>query len=203
MAAVPASEAAPDFNALFPLADTDDAQWRPAARTASLLFTALNVLADFVQADIERHGARPVGGDDFWYALDRLPSVTWHQRTAWRRRIATSARALAADLADGRQPIPRCTAEEMILHLAIEDAEGDDGDPLAAPEYPWATVAGPDDEEWEACRDLLFDDHDVLMLDEPAPDGIEELHGDTSISGRTGALRPEAWFDTFRNFEPR
>jgi hypothetical protein len=41
------------------------------------------------------------------------------------------------------------------------------------------------------------------MLDEPAPDGIEELHGDASISGRTGALRPEAWFDTFRNFEPR
>lgn len=204
MPAKPALTDDPDFAALFPPHDLNGEMWQLAPRTAALLHTALNLLAEFIRSDVERNGEQPVSedGPETWYALDRLPRVTWHQPSAWRQELAGRARALADDLAHGQMPVPRCTAEEMLLHLAIEDAEGDDIDPTAAPEYPSATRHQPSD-DWETCRDLLFDDHDVVTLDEPAPPGIDGVRGDASIAVRSGALRPETWFDTFRNVEPR
>ena len=80
----------------------------------------------------------------------------------WRRQVAADA-TIFPEIDFRKWPNPRSTAEEMALHLAIEDAPGyvemaeDSGDQGhgTLPEHP-------DDYTWEDCSELLFEDHDVL-----------------------------------------
>ena len=104
---------------------------------------------------------------------------------------------LTGDLEHGRWPQPSCTAEEMALHLAIEDAPSylDDIDTRDTahgmlPEHR-------DDYDWDACSDLFFQDHDVLVLFDARLDGIEDPDGDVNQHLGMGDLRAAAWFEPF------
>jgi hypothetical protein len=131
--------------------------------------------------------------------FERLPRITWRQDVVWRRRLVQAADDLAEDLEAGQWPIPRCTGEEMLLHLAISDAEHDAIDDPRFVDLP----QHEDDCDWDGCIDELFQDTDVLMLDEADPNGVEGVVGDDSVLTRLGELGPHAWFEPFQNVESR
>ena len=88
-----------------------------------------------------------------------------------------------------------CTAEEMALHEIIQAAEDFvddeiiDGDALAAlPDH------GEDDEDFDLMRDVLFEDHDVLMLFNAR---FEPYVNDPALG--TTHLHPQNWFKPFRD----
>jgi hypothetical protein len=60
-----------------------------------------------------------------------------------------------------------------------------------------------DDYTWDDCSELLFQDHDVLMLFNDSLDGFEDPATDLNKESGAGDLRPQAWFDFFANEEPR
>lgn len=64
---------------------------------------------------------------------------------------------LADDLDKGRWPEPTCTAEEMALHLAIEDAPTYLEDRAADDEHH-TLPRHEDDYSWDDCSELLFQD---------------------------------------------
>ncbi|MFJ3975812.1 hypothetical protein [Streptomyces sp. NPDC090021] len=122
----------PDFAALFdprnqPGADagrhTGKHRWRLTPRTADLLHTALVVLADQAYDDAQYLADRllPDAGPASLEVFDRLPPLTRTADHRWRRRMARAFDDLAGDLVDGHWPAPSCTAEEMALHLAVQD----------------------------------------------------------------------------------
>jgi hypothetical protein len=86
----------------------------------------------------------------------------------------------------GRWPTPRSTAEEMALHLAIEDAptclelddDSDDDGHEALPKHP-------DDYTWDDCSEYLFQDHYVLMLFDEDLTGITDPASAASQFGVT------------------
>src|SRR5271166_3806815 len=135
----------PDFAALFPVRDCncgrEDCEicqgWQLTPRTADLLHTALEIMADQAFDDIE----------------------------------------------DG----PDCLEER-------EDAGDEEHDVL--PRHG-------DDYDWGMCSEVLFQDHDVLMLYDESFDGIEDPDGDANQYLRMGDLRPGTWFECFGNVEPR
>src|SRR4051812_47479822 len=76
---------------------------------------------------------------------------------------------LAADCSSDAEVEPRSTGEEMALHLAIARAQDLTRN---RPRLVRDAVAGLPEEradfDWDACSDLLFQDHDVLMLFDPS-----------------------------------
>ncbi|MEV0219891.1 hypothetical protein [Streptomyces sp. NPDC050704] len=104
---------------------------------------------------------------------------------------------LTDDLEHGRWPRPSCTAEEMALHLAIEDAPSCLDDIDARDTTHSQLPEHRDDYDWDACSDLLFQDHDVLMLFDARLDGIEDPDGDVNQRLGMGDLRTAAWFEPF------
>ncbi len=82
---------------------------------------------------------------------------------------------LAADCSSNAEVEPRRTGEEMALHLGIARAQDLTRN---RPRLVRDTVDGlPEDRadfDWDACSDVLFQDHDVLMLFDNALDGIEQ-----------------------------
>lgn len=195
----------PDFAALFPLDQeelNDDAEdeggWRLTPRTADALYTTLCVLADEAYDDVEEHQDAPVDPGDDWTVFDRLPRITWRMDAAWRRQIARAADDLTSDLERGEWPLPTCTAEEICLHLAIEDAEAPNESHRhqMLPEHD-------DDYAWELCSELFFQDHDVLMLFDPRWDGIEDPENEINRTLGMANLRPSDWFQPFNNRQAR
>jgi hypothetical protein len=211
---MPLDSPRPGFTALFPVrqcnCEREDCEicmgWQLTPRTACLLHTALEIIADEAFDDIAEHGSNPVeredGGD--WLFFDRLPRITWNQDSGWRRQVARACDDLAGDLARGDWPTPRNNAEEIVLHLAIEGApdyleEGED----AADEGHDALPRHGDDYDWGMCSEVFFQDHDVLMLYDESLDGIEDPGSDANVYLRMGDMRPAAWFEYFKNVEPR
>ena len=204
----------PDFAALFPARECncgrEDCEicqgLQLTPRTADLLHTALEIMADQAFDDIEEHGSEPVERDDRgdWLFFDRLPRITWNQDANWRRQVARACDDLAGDLACGDWPLPRNNAEEIVLHLAIEDGpdcleEKED----AGDEEHDALPRHGDDYDWGMCSEVLFQDHDVLMLYDESLDGIEDPGSEANVYLRMGDMRPGAWFEYFNNVEPR
>jgi hypothetical protein len=101
-----------------------------------------------------------------WLFFDRLPRITWHQDSGWRRQVARACDDLGDDLVGGDWPMPRNNAEEIVL-----PRHGDDYD-------------------WDMCSEVLFQDHDVLMLYDESLDGIEDPGSDANEYLRMGDLRP-------------
>ncbi|MBF9073908.1 hypothetical protein [Streptacidiphilus fuscans] len=142
-------------------------------------------------------GDQPVVPEEVgeWEVFARLPRTTWAMDRAWRRQMARAFDDLADDLDQGRWPQPACTAEEMALHLAIEEAPGyleqvrEDKDNAhhAMPEHE-------NDYDWDACSDEFFQDTDVLMLFDPALAHLGEPGSD---------LAADAWFEPFGNTSAR
>jgi hypothetical protein len=205
-AAIPADLARlPDFAALFPVARDlaeDDEFWPLTPRTAAALYGALGLIADWAYDDAETHGDDPVDPDGDWLLFDELPRISWRRDGAWRRDVARAADDLSNDIAHGRWPVPRCNAEELLLHLAIDYAADmvKDGSSIAVlldlPEHE-------DDYDWGMCSEELFQDHDVLLLYDDSVDGIEDPQAEANRRFRIGDLRPANWLTPFDNAEPR
>ncbi|MDP1807686.1 MAG: hypothetical protein Q8K72_21080 [Acidimicrobiales bacterium] len=85
----------------------------------------------------------------------------------------------------------------MALHLVIDAAEGATRDGALAPDL--SLPASPDrDEDFDAVRELLFRDHDVLLLFDASLDGIEAPRA-LDEQGLFANLHPQAWFLPFED----
>lgn len=191
----------PDYAALFPLDGEPEDGWRLSPRTVAVLDYTLQTLADDAYNDAEQYGDDPV--DDEALIFGRLPRVSWGQDLQWRRQFARAFDDLASDIASGHWPTPRCTAEELALNLAITDAPAAFDLPDVVDPFLNGLPEHPDDFDWAVCGDVLFQDSDVLMLYNPANDGIEDPDSDINRELGAGDLRPSAWFKPFQDAEPR
>jgi hypothetical protein len=127
-----------------------------------------------------------------------LPRITFHQDAAWRRQMARTFDDLAADLDTGKDLAPGCTGEEMALHLAISRAEDlQRNRPRLVADAVHGLPADPYDFAWDDCSNLLFEDHDVLMLFDGRLDGIEDPEGDVGQAFGMVNLAPLEWFSPF------
>jgi hypothetical protein len=156
-------------------------------RTAVLLAQALAVLADEVYDCVYRTG---VGRDGAPGPLGAVPDCVAGQDEWFLRRYARSFDDLNSDLQVGRYPTPTCTAEEVALDLAIDDAERiyqDETEFVA--ELVAVLPASRFDYDWDALQDVLFQDKDYEgLLDLSTPLSAEDA---------------ERWFDDFGNVAPR
>jgi hypothetical protein len=170
----------PDFGAIFPLcrcgkdscATCEGYQLTP--RTAVVLWTVAQLLADRAYDDVTQHGDEPLIDDSTWSLFDRYPQITWRQDAVWRRQAARGFDDLAADLAAGRWPLPTCPGEELALHLILEDAPSAVNDGWGLGDTTDALPGHPDDYDWGMASEVLFQDHDILDLFDAEMDGIED-----------------------------
>lgn len=207
----------PDFAELFavddphctdPECEDERCAWQLTPRTAAALHEALGLLAGSAHDDAEEFGDRPLtpgGSDENAGVLARLPKVTYHAGLEWRLRFARAVEDIRGDLENGWWPEPTCTAEEIALHLAVEDARTAVGDARTATGRHGARglPAHRDDHDFDTCEELLFQDTDVLMLYDAGLDGIEDPDGEINVRLGIGDLRPAAWFEPFLNVTPR
>lgn len=177
--------------------DDEGTGWQLTGRTAAVLRLALSELSDRAWQEMSA-----LDGD----ALEpratglfaRLPRITFRQPRPWRRQMARCLDDLAADIEAGQWPLPRCTGEEMALHLAIDHAAQLTGDrphrvARAIADHPRHV----DDFDWEGCSNLLFEDHDVLMLFDDALDGIEDSGSELNQHMGMANLAAADWFEPF------
>ncbi|MFF0465680.1 hypothetical protein [Streptomyces mexicanus] len=177
--------------------DDDEGEEILTPRTRAVLCLALQQLSAQAWQEVATLGDQPAqrtaGG-----LFGSLPRVTWRQNASWRRQMARAFDDLAADCASGTDVEPRCTGEEMALHLGIARAQDLTRN---RPRLVRDTVAGlPEDRadfDWDACSDVLFQDYDVLMLFDNSLDGIEDPEGDVHQSLGMVNLAPGDWFDAF------
>lgn len=193
--------AAPAFADLFRRDPADDGSLL-TPRSATALWSMLVTLADQAYDDVEARGDDPVDGRGHWHVFDRYPRITRRQDAVWRRQCARSFDDLADDLAHGREPQPRCRAEETALHLALRTL------PDALTDQWWGPglfdrLPAHDDDLDEALLDGLFQDHDVLALYAADKDGIEDPDDPVNAATGMGDMRPAAWFRPFDTAEPR
>ncbi len=177
--------------------EDDEGEEVLTARTRAVLHLALQQLSDQAWQEVSTLGdqlaQRNAGG-----LFGSLPRVTWHQDGSWRRQMAPAFDDPAADCSSDAEVEPRCTGEEMALHLGIARAQDLTRN---RPRLVRDTVAGlPEDRgdfDWGACSDVLFQDHDVLMLFDHALDGMEDPEGDIHQSLGMVNLAPHDWFAAF------
>ena len=194
------------FEETFSLKNDEEIGWCLTPRTAAVLHTTLAILSDYAYDDVDRHGGRPVTTSSPWPWLlfDRLPALSWRCDAPWRRRMARAFDDLHTDIEHGRWPIPRCNAEELALHLAISDAP----DRLADEDEVVTDIvsrlpAHPDDYTWHRCSELLFQDHDILLLADASLDGIDDPTNPINVMTGLGDLHPSNWFTEFANVDHR
>lgn len=202
----------PDFAALFAVCrcGRDDCErceeWQLSPRMAAALWTACRGLAQDAADDIARNGDRPVAEDGDWALFTEYPMLTWRQDAAWRRGAARAYDDLADDLVAGRWPRPRCPAEELALHLIIQDLMIADEDQITGG-IDWDEFghlpADRRDRDWYGALDVLFQDHDILNLYDADRDGIEDPDSQENQAAGMGDYRPAAWFTWFPNRTPR
>lgn len=133
-----------------------------------------------------------------------LPPVTRCQDSTWRKQMARAFDDLAADLSSGTEVEPRCTGEEMALHLGIARAEAlTKNRPRFLREHLADLPEHRRDFDWDACSDELFEDHDVLMLFDPALDGVEDSSSPVNQALGMVNLAPLDWFTPFDSDDAR
>lgn len=192
-----------NFAALF---DGSDAQNTLTARTASWLYTSAGWFSDSAFDDIDRHGDAPVADDDNdWYFFDELPRITWREGAGWRRQMARAFDDLAGDLAEGRAPLPRCTAEEFALYLIIRrcsDLLADDDDYFVQSVADLSRSSA--DANWDHLSKVFLYDHNFLRLYEVQPDRVKDPNvALDDLAGTGEILRPRNWYRTFGDVAPR
>ena len=74
---------------------------------------------------------------------------------------------------------------------------------MVAPDAMSALPDHPGDLVWEACREGLCQDSDVLLLFDDEHDGVENPAAEENRKIGMGDYRPVAWFDTFGNMSVR
>lgn len=208
-----------NFKNLFPVPDCDhsesddeDEAWCEKCedfdftpRSAAVLAEAFWQLGEEAADDIRVYGSDRVERGADWAVFDELPAVTWRLGSTWRSRFVQAAFDLAADLESGRRPLPRCTAEEMALHRALERAKEIVSD-ISLGEPLYADLAkhlpeDPLDYDWNVCIDVFLQDTDVLGLysvrvSDSQPFGSE-------LFAQALQLHPVDWFTTFPNMTSR
>ena len=63
--------------------------------------------------------------------------------------------------------------------------------------------AHPDDYTWHRCSELLFQDHDILLLADASLDGIDDPTNPVNVMTGLGDLHPSNWFTEFANVDHR
>ncbi|MFJ8052390.1 tetratricopeptide repeat protein [Streptomyces luteogriseus] len=181
--------------------DGDPEPWAPTPRTLRVLEAALDIEADMAAEGLEDLQDQAVSADSCTAGcFDTLPAQTWNQDRAWRRQLIRAFDDLSDDIREGRLPHPRSTGEEMALHVALEQASGlTTDDPRLVGEFTKGLPEHPEDYDWSACKDLLFEDHDVLWLYWPWMEGIEDPDSDAHQLMRAANLHPDDWFRPFRD----
>ena len=200
----------PDFTELFSVCrcggeDCDSCTgFQLTPRTAAVLWTVGQILADHAYDDVNEHGDAPVVDEDDWNVFVNYPRVTWRQNAVWRRQAARCYDDLTDDLDAGEWPHVTCPGEEMAVHLILQaapDAVTDD----------WASLADtlsrlpehPDDYDWDMASETFLQDYDILSMFDEQLDGIEDPEAESNQLTGMGDYRPEAWFRPFANREPR
>lgn len=142
--------------------------------------------------------------DDPAPLLDFLPPLARPlAHGVWYDRFTDCFDDLATRIARGdgdREQLATCTGEEMALHLAIDLAEAHHGDGLLGPDLDRAATLpdhGDNDSDFDAMRDALFTDHDVLILFDSLMDGAEIPGGMLDRVERCANLHPRDWFKPF------
>ena len=138
--------------------------------------------------------------DEWDLLIDKLPPIVHRLADeVWIRRFVDCFCTVADRLGRGRADDTRltsCTGEEMALHLVIDCAEG-----LAKGEVQVMDESLPEeparDADFEWAREVLFRDHDVLLLFNMSLDGIEETESEVSRYYRFPNLHPQRWFLPF------
>lgn len=183
--------------------DWDEEGEELTARTAAVLRVALEELSAHAWQDVAAVGDAPLGRDQ-GRVLGSLPPLTFRQDHQWRRQMARCFDDLAADLAETGTVRPRCTGEEMALHLGIDRARSLTRN---RPRLVAQTVAGldedPQDFDWDWCSTVLFEDHDVLMLFDASLDGIEDSGNEINQALGLANLAAAQWFAPFRPSQAR
>jgi hypothetical protein len=181
------TDADPDFVSCFPV----QGDWLPP-RMACALWIVAGVLADLWREDL----------DDPTLLLDELPLVARPVADrAWLERFVGCFedlhRRIGGGVADSVS-LPRCTGDEMALHVVIATAEAHVADGLLDEDALWSSLPVSDrDSDFELAREYLLQDHDVLHLFDPALDGIEADDDPDLSSLRTANLHPRDWFKPF------
>lgn len=146
-----------------------------------------------------------------WVLIDDLPPVAirYLQRAGddaaadWLGRFLATLDTIAARIRVGEIPIPRCTAEEMALHVALMCATDHIAEDLEYDETYWSLPdGGRNDTDIDQAADMWFEDHDVLMLFDRGLDGIEDVDGDLDDTMGLTNLHPRDWFVAFRPNKP-
>lgn len=124
---------------------------------------------------------------------------------AWLARFIRCFGSLAERIGRGGfdpSETASCTGDEMALHLVIDEAEEEAhcGE-IQIPEY---LPSDPErDDDFELVREIMFRDHDVLLLFEGSLDGIEDGESEMNEFYRFANLHPREWFLPFADVEPR
>ncbi|MEU2610626.1 hypothetical protein ABZ570_03430 [Micromonospora sp. NPDC007271] len=200
----------PDFARLFPLChcgrDGCDAcsGFQLTPRTAAVLWTVAQILADHAYDDVQLHGDEPITDEAEWRVLGDYPRITWRQDAVWRRQAARAFDDLTKDLEAGREPRPTCPGEEMAFHLMVQAAQA----ALADGWGPSASLMArlpehADDYDWDMASEVFLQDDDILHLFDVHLDGIEDPETEQNQYMGIGDYRAEAWFRPFLNMTSR
>ena len=184
--------------------EEDEEPWKMTPRTSRILSCNLEILADMAHLELDELGDQPISPNGFGIFFALLPASTWGQSRSWRRRVLRALDDLNEDIALGHPPEPRCAAEEIALHFALQSASAMTIDePELVAEFTQGIPEQQGDYDWSICSDLLFQDHDVLFLYDPNLQGLEHPDNPLNRHMRIGDLRPEGWFEEFGNVSPR
>jgi hypothetical protein len=117
---------------------------------------------------------------------------------AWLARFVSCFETLAVRLGTGlvSEQLASCTAEEMALHMVIDCAEASVAEGTA-PTPQRLPRRGAEDTDFDWAREVLFRDHDVLMLFNVSLDGIEDDTSELAEYYRFANLHPRDWFIPF------
>ncbi|MGW0604156.1 hypothetical protein [Streptomyces sp. NPDC002640] len=169
------------------------------ARTAAVLCLAGEELSALAWQEAAALGdellPRGVGG-----VFGQLPAITLRCDGQWRKQMARAFDDLASDLqAAGETWMgPRCTGEEMALHLMIDRARSITANrPNAVRDLVVNLPQNSADYDWQGCSDDLFEDHDVLMLFDAQLGGMEAPDSDIRQAMGMVNLAADEWFEPF------
>lgn len=140
------------------------------SRARILAATALQIAAE-IRAAADALDTAAVGPGQR-HILAALPVCTYAQSRFWRYQFADCASRLAGDTTRWGAPVPRCTGEEMALHLILHRATTDTG------------------QTWPDLAEDLFQDNDVLTLYDLPVDQVTGLIGAVQLT-------PSQWFTEF------
>lgn len=163
---------------------------------AARLWAAATHLADALDEDLGDVEAQISLHDNEWARLPWLVSLDL-VGVDWCGEFIDAAVILADDLASGRCPVPRCTAEEVALQLVLEDVVEPDDEVSVPPPDPCRSLpAREHDGEWERLAVALFPYPKVRRL---IANGFGGITDDYELVAETGLVRLAVcnWFGPF------